>query len=224
MSLGYNPPPVTSPLDVWAQNVVTYLQRTASRLAFRRGDARTTEDGVILWDETEGYPVVSKGGEYRQIVLADGFAFLTRATDVIATASSTGFPIVFDAPAVGFSSGITLGASPNESRIIFTEGGVYSLDFTAQVLSASASQIDFWFWPRINGVDVPTGATRASLHENTSTKPVTKGAVFSVQAGDYLEAYWATTNHTSGTLEAFPATAFSPATPSVSLSLTRLRA
>jgi hypothetical protein len=224
MSFGYNPPPVTSPLDVWAQNVVTYLQRTASRLAFRRGDARTTDEGVILWDETNGYPVVSKGGEYRQIVLADGFAFLTRATDVAATASNTAYPIVFDAPAAGYSDGITLGASPNQSRIIFDEGGVYFLEFTAQIISASGSQIDFWFWPRINGVDVPMGATRASLHDNTATKPVTKGAVFTVAAGDYIEAYWATDDHVRGTLEAFPATAFSPATPSVSLSITRLRA
>lgn len=217
------PPYVNDPKS-WAENIRRYLARTLDQLGPRDANASASENGVLLWDRDHKYPVVSVDGEWRQIVVADGFAFLTRATDVTATASNTAYPIVFDAPMAGFSDGITLGASPNQSRIIFEEGGVYFLNFTAQVLSASASQIDFWFWPRINGVDVPSGATRASLHENTATKPVTKGAVFSVQAGDYLEAYWATDNHTSGTLEAFPATAFSPATPAVSLSLTRIKA
>lgn len=217
------PPYVNDPKS-WAENIRRYLARTLDQLGPRDANASASENGVLLWDRDNKYPVVSLDGEWRQLVVANGFAFLTRTTDVTAVASNTAYPIVFDAPAAGFADGITLGASPNQSRIIFEEGGVYFLNFTAQVLSASASQIDFWFWPRINGVDVPSGATRASLHENTATKPVTKGAVFSVQAGDYLEAYWATDNHTSGTLEAFPATAFSPATPAVSLSLTRIRA
>lgn len=217
-------PPYTNDPKTWAENIRRYLARTMDQLAARDPSAAASENGVLLWDRDNKYPVVSLDGEWRQLVVANGFAFLTRATDVTAAASNTAYPIVFDAPMAGFSDGITLGASPNQSRIIFEEGGVYFLNFTAQILSASGAQIDFWFWPRINGVDVPTGATRASLHENTATKPVTKGAVFSVQAGDYLEAYWATDDHVRGTLEAFPATAFSPATPSASLSLTRIRA
>ena len=51
MSNGYTPPPVTGDLQVWAQNIVSYLQRTASRLSFKRGDARAVENGIILWDE-----------------------------------------------------------------------------------------------------------------------------------------------------------------------------
>jgi hypothetical protein len=35
-----------------------------------------TENGIILYDNVNGYPVVSKDGEFRQIVLADGYAFL----------------------------------------------------------------------------------------------------------------------------------------------------
>ena len=72
MSSGYTPPPVTGDIQVWAQNIVSYLQRTASRLAFKRADARAVEDGVLLWDEVNEYPVVSKNGEWRQIVLEDG--------------------------------------------------------------------------------------------------------------------------------------------------------
>ena len=217
-------PTIGTDLRQWGENLRRYLARTRSQLEALTAGSPASEDGGILWDRENKYPVVSLDGEWRQLVIANGFAFLTQDADITAAASNTAYPIVFDAPAAGYADGISLGASPNQSRIIFEEGGLYYLTFTAQIYSTSASQVDFWFWPRLNGVDVPSGAARASLHDNTSTKPVTKGAIFSVNAGDYLEAYWATDNHTVASLEAFAATAFAPSTPSVSLSITRIRA
>lgn len=217
-------PPITADLRQWAENIRRYLGRALDQLAAKDASASASDDGVLLWDRENGYPVVSYDGEWRQLVLANGFAFLTQDADITAAASNTGYPIVFDAPASGYAEGISLGASPNQSRIIFAEGGLYYLTFTAQIYSTSGSKLTFWFWPRLNGVDVPSGATTATLHDNQQTKPVTKGAIFSVSAGDYLEAYWATDDHTVASLEAFAATAFSPSTPSVSLSITRIRA
>lgn len=219
MTLGYTPPPVTENIQVWAQNVVTYLQRTASRLAFRRGDARATEDGVILWDEASGYPVVSKGGEYRQIVLADGYAFLGQDTNITAAAADTAYAITYDTPAM--ASGISLGTPA--SRIVFAEGGTYLLAFSAQVTSTSGSTVEFRFWPRINGVDVAGSTIRANLHQHDASFVVGRSAIFNISANDYLEVMWAT-NRTHGYLEAAPATAYAPAAPSTSLSITRIRA
>lgn len=217
-------PPYTSDAKAWAENIRRYLARALDQLGARDASTTAAEDGVLLWDRENKYPVVSLDGEWRQLVIANGFAFLTQDADITAAASNTAYPIVFDAPATGYANGISLGASPNQSRIIFEEGGLYYLTFTAQVYSTSGSKLTFWFWPRLNGVDVPDGATTATLHDNTQTKPVTKGAIFSVSAGDYLEAYWATDDHTVASLEAFAATAFAPSTPSVSLSITRIRA
>jgi len=219
MSFGYNPPPVTSPLDVWAQNVVTYLQRTASRLSFRRGDARTTDEGVILWDETNGYPVVSKGGEYRQIVLADGFAVFNRDADITAAAANTAYKIPLDLIVAG---GITLTGSPL-TEITFVEGGLYLLAFTAQCSSSSSSTVNFRFWPRINGTDAPGSTIVASLHNNGATMVASRSAIFSVNAGDVLNVMWAV-DDTNGHLEAHAATAYAPAAPSVTLAITRIRA
>lgn len=217
-------PPITADLRQWAENMRRYLGRALDQLAAKDSSASAADDGVLLWDRENGYPVVSSDGEWRQLVLANGFAFLTQDNDITAAASDTGYPIVFDPPATGYAEGISLGASPNQSRIIFEEGGLYYLTFTAQIYSTSGSKLTFWFWPKINGTDVPEGATTATLHNNQQTKPVTKGAIFSVSAGDYLEAYWATDDHTVASLEAFAATAFAPSTPSVSLSITRIRA
>jgi hypothetical protein len=217
-------PPYTNDPKTWAENIRRYLARALDQLGARDSYTTAAENGVLLWDRENKYPVVSLDGEWRQLVIANGFAFLTQDNDITAAASNTATPIVFDAPAAGYADGITLGASPNQSRIIFQEGGLYYLTFTAQIYSTSGSKLTFWFWPRLNGVDVPAGATTATLHDNTQIKPVTKGAIFSVNAGDYLEAYWATDHHTVASLEAFAATAFAPATPSVSLSITRIRA
>ena len=219
MSFGYNPPPVTSPLDVWAQNVVTYLQRTASRLAFRRGDARTSEEGVILWDETNGYPVVSKGGEYQQIVLADGFAVMNQDVNITAAAINTAYKVPFDLVTAG---GITLTGSPL-TDITFAEGGLYLVAFTAQCSSTSGSTVNFRFWPRINGADATGSTIVASLHSRGATMVAARSAIFSVSAGDVLNAMWAV-DSTGGYLHAHAATAYAPSAPSVTLSITRVRA
>lgn len=221
MKLGV--PPIGNDLKTWGEDLRRFLARSWDALSFKDASAVASQDGVILWDAVNQYPIISRAGEWRQIVLADGFAFLTQDASITAAAINTAYAITFDAPGTGDANGIARGASPNESRIIFEEGGLYYLSFTAQIYSTSSSQVDFYFWPRINGNDVPLGAMRASLHNNTATKPVTKSAVFRVNANDYLQAMWATSS-TSGTLNAFASTAFAPATPSASLSITRISA
>lgn len=220
MSYGYNPPPVTFDLTVWAQNTVTYLRRVASRLAFKTDEARASENGVILYDNVNGYPVVSKDGEWRQIVLADGYAFLGQDNDITAAAVDTAYAITYDAPPM--SSGISLDGT-NPERIVFDEGGTYLLAFSAQMTSTSSSTVDFYFWPRINGTDVTGSTIKAALHQNDATFVVSRSAIFQMNASDYLEVMWAVSS-TSGYLQAAAATAFAPSTPSTSLSITRIRA
>ena len=208
---------------LWGERLVSYIARNANKLQHKNNRETASDDGILMWDRENSYPVVSSAGVFRQIVLADGYAFLSQDNDITAAAADTDYAIVYDTPAAGLAEGITLGDSPNQSRIYFAEAGLYLLAFTAQVYSSSGSKVDFYFWPRINGVDVSSGATRASLHNNTQTKPVSKSAVINLDAGDYLESCWAVSS-TNGSLEAFAATAFAPATPSVSLSITRIRA
>lgn len=220
MSYGHPPPPVTGNLAIWAQNIVSYLQRTASRLAFRRSDARATENGVLLWDETGEYPIVSKNGAWRQVVLADGYAFLTRSTDVTAAATNTAYAIQYDAPVM--ADGVTLSGT-NPTRIVFEEGGTFLLAFSAQLVSTTASTVEFRFWPRINGTDATGSTIRYNLKLNGSAVVVSRSAIFPMSAGDYLEVMWAT-DDTSGYLEASAATAYAPSAPATSLSITRIRA
>ena len=213
------PPPLGDTWTTWGERLNTYLQRFMNRLQFLSDGDSASDDGIMMWDRSGEYPVVSKNGEWRQIVLAGGYGFLYNNSDITASASDTAQAINFT---IGSGSDLTIGTSPNQSRIYFDEGGEYWLSFTAQTYSSSSSAQTFYFWPRINGVDVPLGAMQATLTSNGQAKPATKAAVFNVNSGDYLEAMWAVSDHTKGSLEAFAATAFAPASPSVTLSITRI--
>lgn len=212
-------PPLAPDISRWAENMRRYLAKALDQLGFKDASASAAENGVLLWDNTNGYPVVSKDGVWRQIVLADGYAFLGQDNDVTAAAINTAYAVTYDTPAM--ASGISLGTPA--SRIVFAEGGTYLLAFSAQIRSTSASTVDFYFWPRINGTNVAGSTIKASLHNNGATTVVSRSAIFQMNAGDYLEVMWAV-DDIVGHLRAVPATAFAPATPSTSLSITRIRA
>ena len=212
------PPVIGERWQIWAEDLRRYLGRVQSQLSAKEATSSATEDGVILWDRTNGYPVVSKGGEFRQIVLADGYAIFGQDVDVTAAAINTAYKVPLDNIA---SQGITLTGSPL-TDITFVEGGLYELAFTAQIASTSASQVDFRFWPRINNVDVTGSTIVASLHNNGATFVVSRTAIFTVAAGAVLNVMWAVSS-TSGTLKAHAATAYAPAAPSVTLVITRVQ-
>lgn len=212
-------PPVGADVKVWANDLRRWLARSWDSLTFRDSAAQATQDGLLLWDATGGYPVVSKGGVWRQVVLADGFAIFGQDTNVTAAAADTAYKIALDEVV---AAGITLTGSP-ATDITFMEAGLYSLAFAAQISSTSGSQVDFRFWPRINDVDVEGSTIVASLHNNGATNVVSRTAIFSVAAGDVLNVMWATSS-TNGFLDAKVATAYAPMAPAVTLAINRVQA
>ena len=64
-------PPNTFDLSAWAENLRRYLGKALNQLDAKDASVSAAEDGVLLWDRINGYPVVSKNGEWRQIVLED---------------------------------------------------------------------------------------------------------------------------------------------------------
>jgi hypothetical protein len=187
-------------------------------LGFKTSADNPSEDGVILWDRENKYPVVSKDGAFVQIVLEDGHASLYRTTDVIAAAVNTAYAITYDAPSGNV--GIDRDATDN-SKIVFNQAGEYLLMFSAQITSTSSSTVKFYLWPRLNGTDATNNTIVYSLHQNNSTVVVSRSAKFDVSAGDYLQVMWAV-DSVSGFLDASAATAFSPAAPATTLHITRL--
>ena len=219
------PIPTSQTLVRWATDVHNYLRTTNTGavepetilMQHQIGGEKATVDGLLMWD-TAGYPVVSKGGEWRQLVLADGYAIFDQDADITAAAANTAYKIALDDIA---SEGITLTGSP-ATDITFLEAGLYSIAFTAQIESTSGSTVNFRFWPRVNTVDVAGSTIVASLHNNGATITVSRTAIFNFAAGDVLNAMWAT-DSTSGSLKAHAATSYAPASPSVTLAISRVQ-
>ncbi len=209
-------PPIGPDLRQWGRQISLYLQRNLAKLAFKTADDNPSENGVILWDDVNGYPVVSKNNEFRQIVLEDGHYDGTVSTNQTAASANTAYALTFS-PDV--SDGIVNGTPA--SRLVVDEAGEYFISFSAQIVSSSASTVTFWFWPRINGVDVSKGTMKNSLHNNGAVFITSRSAIFQLNAGDYLETMWAV-DSTDGSLQAAAATAFAPAAPAATISIVRL--
>jgi hypothetical protein len=212
------PPPFGADWKPWGERLNTYLSRIRTLLSTRLPSDVAADDGILLWDRT-GYPVVSKDGVFRQVVLADGYASLSRTTVQVATAINTAQAIGWDAPS--FNSGIALDPTDN-TKIVFEEDGVYLLAFAVELLSSSSNAKSGWFWPRIGGVDVPDSTIKVTLSDNGHHIVMSRSAAFSMTAGSYLQAMWAVDDLTLW-IDAPAATAFAPSSPAITLAITRLR-
>lgn len=216
MSAPNIPQPIGENWKLWGGQLVRYLLRERPRLQFKATDSNPSENGIILWDEANGYPVVSKNGEWVQIVLEDGQYAGGVTADQTAVAPNTAYALTYTA---NIAEGVSNGTPA--SRIVFEEAGQYMVSFSAQIASTSSSTVNFWFWPRVNGVDVAGSTMKNALHQNNAVLVVSRSAIFNFSAGDYLEAMWAV-DSTSGHLAASAATAFAPAAPASTIAITRL--
>jgi hypothetical protein len=210
-------PPITVDLAAWAENLRRYLGRALNQLDAKDASVSAAEDGVLLWDRINGYPVVSKNGEWRQIVLEDGHGDFYIAADVTAASVNTAYKLTYTAEAS--NDGITLGTPA--SRIVFEEAGEYVISFSAQISSTSSSTVHFYFWPSVNGTDINNSAMTTALHQNNATLVTSRTQIFTVAANDYLEVNWMT-DSTSGFLNATAAASPVPNIPASTLSITRL--
>ena len=210
-------PPYTPDIQSWAENIRKFLGKALNQLDAKDQYSSAAEDGVILYDRVNGYPVVSKNGVWRQIVLEGGHGDFYINTDVTAASANTEYQLTYTAEAS--NSGITLGSPA--SRIVFGEAGQYVIAFSAQISSTSASTVHFYFWPSVNGTDINNSAMTTALHQNNATLVTARTQVFTVAANDYLEVNWMT-DSTSGFLNATAASAPVPNIPASTLSITRL--
>ncbi len=211
------PEPKGNDWQAWGRRLMIFLGQTRSALVQQTGEETAAEDGIIMWDRTYEYPVVSKNGVWRQIVLEDGHGDFYINSDVTATSANTEYQLTYTAEAS--NSGITLGTPA--SRIVFEEAGQYVIAFSAQISSTSASTVHFYFWPSVNGTDISNSAMTTALHQNNATVVASRTQVFTVAANDYLEVNWMV-DSTDGFLNATAASSPVPNIPASTLSITRL--
>lgn len=113
-------------------------------------------------------------------------------TDQYATADNT--PTIVKWNTLDAGLGFTLNANYSATA---QQTGIYKIDFSLQFTNTDNSQHDVDVWLRVNGVDVPGSTSRISLGARKSAGVYTYAlmystVMFTLNADDYLELYWAT--------------------------------
>jgi len=62
-------PVISQDIAQWGRQLTNYLQRNLGKLYFKTTDDNPSENGVILWDNVNNYPVVSAQNAFRQVVM-----------------------------------------------------------------------------------------------------------------------------------------------------------
>jgi len=223
MSAFNPPPPLGDKWKVWGESLNKWLSSTRDKLSnFTSGDS-AYQDGALMWRRSDDKVIVSYDGEWHPLSEGGGInqgshGFFYDTTAQTATADDTAYAITFN------NSGLTNNISINSgdsSRIDFAKAGKYLITFTATMESSSGSTKTVYFFPRVNGVDVANSGIISSVHENGQRKVVTRNGIFSFSAGDYLQAMWAV-DDTDLWIQPESATAFAPATPSVTMTINEI--
>lgn len=118
------------------------------------------------------------------------------------------------------SNGVSIGTPT--SRLVVSQAGAYQVDVSIQLNSGSSNDKNVFFWLRKNGTDV-TDTTRAvTVNINNGYTPISISYPISLEAGDYIELYWAS-DAKDVSLDAIAASAFAPSAPSVIVSVTQIQ-
>jgi hypothetical protein len=221
MSYQSQPPQPTGDrwLD-WANRLNTYLNRVRSQLQHKAQNESAATDGIIMYDQALDHVVASRNNIFEPLAWGHNCLgqFYTTATHSAASAN-TAYAITWENTA--YSEDMEVDDTVT-SRINFARAGTFQIDFSAELLSSNNSSKSIYIWPRINGVDIPFSTIVTSIKNNGDRIVVSRSGIFQMDEGDYLEAMFAVTD-TNLTIDGSAATAFSPASPSSTISLSQLR-
>lgn len=119
---------------------------------------------------------------------------------------------------------MVLGSEGTKSRITFANAGTYNIQFSAQFHNTggggSGNTVNIWF--RLNGTNIDNSDTKLTVPSNAPYVVAAWNFIVSVSAGQYVEMVWFTDN-SSIIIESEPATATTPAIPSVIITAQQIK-
>ena len=143
------PPPVGPDWKVWARQLSTYLSRALPSLNFKTGGETAATNGILLWDDVNLSPVVSRSGGWAAISALGNAVYVSHPSQITGVIDSTKIYIIdgiidvgsstIDVPEGGmFILGLGFGVSKIKTTAagttLFTGSGAYSGDlFTYDV-------------------------------------------------------------------------------------------
>lgn len=130
--------------------------------------------------------------------------------DQTAAMTNTAYALEFENTYLG--EAISIEGTP-KTRITPTYSGVYNFELSIELTSTNANSKELSFWVRRDGVDVATTARQHVIAGSGGVDDFEYSFTLDVQAGQYVELMWATTDITV-VLDAQPAVSPRPAIPS----------
>lgn len=214
------PSPTGSLWTDWAIRLNTYLNRVRTLLQHKSGDESAETEGVLLYDPELDHVVVSSNGAFEPLAWGhNSYGSFYSTASHSAGSTNTATAITWENTAL--SNDVAIDGVVT-SRINFTYAGTYQIDFSGELASGNSNSKTIYIWPRVNGTDIAYSTIVHSVKNSGDRKIVSRSGIFELNAGDYIEAYYAVTD-TGLTLSGSAATAFSPASPSATIMITELR-
>ena len=94
------------------------------------------------------------------------------------------------------------------TKIVFTNAGLYNIQFSAQILNFTTSEDNVTIWFRLNGADISASASIEQVNAKHGTSPgariCTVNLFVEVAANDYVQLAW-TSDTGNSVLASFPA-------------------
>lgn len=133
-------------------------------------------------------------GLVREIISTDDggkFLYMPRGlfystVDQTLTLANTGYPVEFENIYIDSGTSIV-----NDTKITIAADGIYNFQISIQLESTSATAKTVWVWINKNGTDVPYGAHEYVIEGNGQKEVVIWNFSIDVEAGQYIEMYWA---------------------------------
>jgi hypothetical protein len=205
--------------ETWSVGDILYASPTAAGLLTNirptAPNAVIAVAAVLSVDAADGEIMVRP-----TIPIGLDYGSFDATVDQTLAATDTATPVLLTNTLV--SNGVTLSASPNNSRLNVAEAGYYQIDAVLQLTSGNASDKNVYFWLRKNGSNVAETTRAITVNVNGGFSPIALNYTITLAANDYVEIYWAA-NNTNVTLDALAASAFAPAAPSVLVNMSQLQ-
>jgi hypothetical protein len=158
----------------------------------------------------EGLQMTPPPREFKRARYGSFYDTTTQTATVINTATAITFNTT------DLSNGVFIG-SPT-SRIIVDSEGIYNFDTSFQLDKTSGGTAEFYFWFRLNGVDVTDSASQIRVQGNNAEIFSSLNYFFDLKANDYVELMFSVTS-LSVEVAAFAASVPHPGIPSIILTV-----
>lgn len=163
-----------------------------------------------LTKAVEGLQMAPPPREFKRSRYGSFYDTTTQTATVINTAKAITFNNT------DLSTGVYLGTPT--SRVYVDTPGIYNFDTSFQLDKTAGGTGEFFFWFRLNGVDVPDSASQIRIQGNNAEIFSSLNYFFDLNAGDYVELMFSVSDLTVE-IAAFPAAAPHPGIPSVILTV-----